>query len=229
MSGAIVAIDGPAGAGKSTAANRLAHRLGYVLIDTGALYRAVALVAKERGIAWDDAASLGALAAGMDLRFEPSKEAGGRPPLLIDGVDRSSAIREPDISRGASEVSAHPSVRAALLGVQRDMGARGGVVLEGRDIGTVVFPDAHVKVFLTASAEARANRRCQELTAAGAEAELSEVRAEIEKRDARDSGRAIAPLRAAEDATLLDSTNLDLDGVIERLVEIVSAAGFLAR
>ncbi len=229
MSGAIVAIDGPAGAGKSTAARRLAHRLGYVLIDTGALYRAVALIAKERGVSWDDGERLGALASNVELRFEPAADEGGRPPLLIDGVDRSAAIREPDISQGASQVSAHPSVRAALLGVQRAMGERGGVVLEGRDIGTVVFPDAPVKVFLTASTEARARRRYDELVASGASADLSEVRAEIEERDARDSGRAIAPLRAAADATVLDSTELDLDGVIEHLVKIVSRAGFSAR
>ena len=229
MSGAIVAIDGPAGAGKSTAARRLAHRLGYVLIDTGALYRAVALVAKERGVAWDDATGLGALASAIELRFEPASDAGGRPPLLIDGVDRSADIRAPDISQGASKVSAHPPVRDALLGVQRAMGDAGGVVLEGRDIGTVVFPAAHVKVFLTASVAARAKRRYDELVGGGAEADLEEVQAEMETRDARDSGRDVAPLRAAEDATLLDSSELDLDEVLDRLVAIVEDAGFSAR
>ncbi|MBX3269999.1 MAG: (d)CMP kinase [Sandaracinaceae bacterium] len=229
MRGAVVAIDGPAGAGKSTAARRLAHRLGYVLIDTGALYRAVALVAKERGIDWDDAEALGQLARTIELRFSPAPSEGGRPPLLVDGADRSDAIRAPDISEGASRVSAHPPVRAALLGVQRAMGAQGGCVLEGRDIGTVVFPDADVKVFLTASLDARADRRFEELVDAGAEVDRDSVMVEMARRDARDAGRDTAPLRPAADAVPLDTTALDLDGVVERLVEIVREAGFSAR
>ncbi|MCB9591387.1 MAG: (d)CMP kinase [Sandaracinaceae bacterium] len=226
--GAIVAIDGPAGAGKSTAARLLAERLGYVLIDTGALYRAVALAAKERGIAWDDAEALGALTASLELRFEPP-EAGARPPLLVDGEDRSTDIRAPDISQGASQVSAHPPVRAALLGVQRAMGEAGGCVLEGRDIGTVVFPNADVKVFLTASLDSRVGRRFDELVGAGAETDRDAVRAEMETRDARDSGREVAPLKPADDAVRLDSTDLDLEEVVERLAAIVREAGFSAR
>lgn len=229
MSGAIVAIDGPAGAGKSTCARRLAHRLGYVLIDTGALYRAVALAARERDISWDDEAALGRLTSELKLRFEPPTEPGGRPPISIDGVDRSGDIRTPEISQGASKVSAYPAVRAALLGVQRAMGRDGGVVLEGRDIGTVVFPDAHVKVFLTASTMARAQRRHEELSAKGSLVALDSVRAGIEERDARDSGRDVAPLRAADDAIVLDSTQMDLDEVLERLVGIVREAGFSTR
>ena len=229
MRDAIVAIDGPAGAGKSTAARRLAEALGYVLIDTGALYRAVALAAKEGGIGWDDAEALGRLTASLDLRFEPPTEDGGRPPLLVDGVDRSGDIRAPDISQGASEVSAHPPVRAALLGVQRAMGEAGGFVLEGRDIGTVVFPNADVKVFLTASLESRVGRRFDELVATGAPTDRDAVREEMVTRDARDSGREVAPLKPADDAVLLDSTDLDLEQVVDRLVSIVREAGFSAR
>ena len=217
---AVIAIDGPAGAGKSTAARRLAKRLGYVLIDTGALYRAVALAAREGGVSWDDGAALGRLADRLELRFGEVRGE-GRPPLFVDGEDRSADIRAPIISQGASRVSAHPEVRAALLGVQRRMGEGGGVVLEGRDIGTVVFPNADVKVFLTASAAARARRRCDELRSSGVEADLTEVQREIEERDARDAGRQVAPLKAADDAVRLDTTGLDLDEVVEALVRIV--------
>lgn len=220
---AIVAIDGPAGAGKSTAAMRLAQRLGYVLIDTGALYRAVALAAKERGISWDDGAALGELTASLEMSF--GKVEGGRPRLIVDGEDRSTDIRRPDISQGASRVSAHGPVREALLAVQRQMGARGGVVLEGRDIGTVVFPDADLKVFLTASTDARARRRFEELTADGATADFEDVRREIEVRDARDSNREVAPLKPADDAIILDSTVLDLEAVVEALLALVDDSG----
>ncbi len=228
MERAVIAIDGPAGAGKSTAARMLAERLGYVLIDTGALYRAVALAAEERGVSWDDGPALGALASELDLVFA-TPEPGARPPLLLDGVDRSGDIRAPHISQGASRVSAHPAVRAALLGVQRRMGEGGGVVLEGRDIGTVVFPGADVKVFLTASPAARARRRCAELRARGVDADEAEVEAEIVERDTRDASRDVAPLRPAADAVQLDSTALPLDAVVTRLVDIVRQAGFSAR
>ncbi|MFK7990362.1 MAG: (d)CMP kinase [Sandaracinaceae bacterium] len=217
----VVAIDGPAGAGKSTAARRLAEALGYSLIDTGALYRAVALVAKERGVDWADGDALGALARSLDLRFGVPT-AGQRPPLLLDGVDRGGDIRSQDISMGASRVSAHPPVREALLGVQRRMGEGGGVVLEGRDIGTVVFPNAEVKVFLTASPQARAERRCAELARRGEPADVARVAQEIAERDERDANRPVAPLRPAEDAILLDSTELDLDGVVRALIRIVN-------
>ena len=223
----IVAIDGPAGSGKSTAARRLAERCGYVLIDTGALYRAVALVAKERGVGWDDADALGALASTLELSFGNASE-GGRPPLYVDGADRSGELRTPEISQGASRVSAHPPVRAALLGVQRRMGEQGGVVLEGRDIGTVVFPNADVKVFLTASDDARAARRNAELVSRGEASDVAEVKREMQRRDTRDSMRAVAPLKQADDAVLLDTSDITLDEIVERLVEIVREAGFSA-
>ena len=157
----VIAIDGPAGVGKSTTARALAQRLGYTLVDTGALYRGVALAARDRGISWDDEAAVVAIGDEAELGFASQED--GTPRLLINGQDRADEIRTPDLSAGASRVSAYPGVRRALLGIQRDLGREGGVVLEGRDIGTVVFPDAEVKLFLTASAEERARRRVQDL------------------------------------------------------------------
>ena len=215
----VIAIDGPAGAGKSSAARDLAERLGYVLVDTGALYRGTALAAFERSVDWDDGEALGQLMAGLELSFERDQGSGLR--LLIDGVDRSSDIRTPHISTGASRVSRHAQVRRALLGLQRRLGAAGGVVLEGRDIGTVVFPDAEVKVFLTASDEARARRRHAELTRSGHESELERVLRDIRERDRLDSERDIAPLRAADDAVVLDTSDLPLSDVLDRLEALV--------
>lgn len=216
----VVAIDGPAGAGKSTAARLLAQRLGFVLVDTGALYRGAALAALERGVDWEDGAALGTLIDTLDLTFE--RDADGTARLVIDGIDRSGDLRTPTISTGASRVSRHAEVRAALLGLQRKLGAAGGVVLEGRDIGTVVFPDAEVKVFLTASDEARAARRFEELEGAGHSVDRACVLADMRERDRLDSERDIAPLRAADDATVLDTSDLDLEQVLERLEGLVA-------
>lgn len=212
VSAPIVAIDGPAGAGKSTVARQLARRLGFTMIDTGAIYRSVALVAQRRGVSWDDDEALRQmLAGGLGLVFQGDR-------VLVRGEDVSEAIRTPDISRGASVVSARPVVRKALLQLQRDLGraASRGAVLEGRDIGTVVFPDAEVKFFLTASDEARAGRRHAELLERGHSVPLSEVLADQRRRDRDDSERAIAPLRPADDAIRVETTGLDLGEVVER-------------
>ncbi|NLE49733.1 MAG: (d)CMP kinase [Sandaracinaceae bacterium] len=215
----VIAIDGPAGAGKSTAARLLAKRLGYKLVDTGALYRGVAFISKERGIAPDDPEGLASLARSLKLDFRADEE--GRSRLLIDGVDRDDAIRNELVAALASRISQLPELRAALLELQRRFGKDGGVVLEGRDIGTVVFPDAEVKVFMTADPAERARRRAKELIERGQPADLKEIEASIRERDAVDEGREVAPLRPAEDAIRIDSTALEIDAVVDRLAKIV--------
>jgi cytidylate kinase len=226
----IVAIDGPAGAGKSTVARRLADALAYVLVDTGAMYRAVALAAKRDGVAWTDGPGLGELArrlvAANALSFERDTDPGRlgvRVLLTLGGVreDISEAIRTPDMAQGASTVSAHGEVRSVLLELQRLAARGGGVVLEGRDIGTVVFPDAEVKFFLTASAEVRASRRHAELVAKGQSVSLEETLADVKRRDAQDEGRAVAPLKQAEGAILVDSTNLSFEQTVAHMLEHV--------
>jgi cytidylate kinase len=223
----IIAIDGPAGAGKSTVARRLAARLGFVFLDTGALYRAVALAAERRGIDWGDEAAVGALArelaAARAIELVPG--AGAEPGgVRLGGEDVSAAIRTPALSMGASRVSAFAEVRAALLELQRGLGRDGGVVAEGRDIGTVVFPDAELKFFLTASVDERARRRERELVGRGAGMAFDQVRADVEQRDRQDRERAVAPLKRAADARLVDSTGLSADAVIDLLHEAVRAA-----
>ncbi len=213
----IVAIDGPAGAGKSTVARRVAGDLGYVYIDTGAMYRAVALMARRAGIAWDDAEALTELTGRLRFEFEPHEE---RPRLWVDGEDVSAPIRTPEISRGASEVSCWPGVREALVDQQRRLGAEGGVVMEGRDIGTVVFPQARLKVYLTASGEERARRRAEELRAGGAEVDSETVLREVLERDTRDMRREHSPLRKAEDAVEVCTDGLTIDEVVARIAAL---------
>ena len=217
----VVALDGPAGAGKSTVARAVAKALGFLYVDTGALYRGVALAAKEKGVSWEDGEALGALTRALDLDFEATDEG---PRLLIDGIDRAPDIRTPDVADGASKVSQHEPVRAALLDVQRQLGAAGAVVFEGRDIGTVVFPDAEVKLFLTATPEARARRRVGDLMERGKDADYGSILEAIRERDARDSSRAVAPLKPAADATTLDTTDLGFDEVVEEVVAAVREA-----
>jgi cytidylate kinase len=221
----IVAIDRPAGAGKSTVARQLAEALGYVLVDTGAMYRAVALAAKRAGVIWEDAGAVGALARAIVSRrgmsFDRDMARGVR--VQLDGEDVSDAIRSPDMGMGASTVSAHKTVRDALFDLQRQAGRGGGVVLEGRDVGTVVFPDAEVKFFLTARPEVRARRRFEELTARGVATTFEETLADVLRRDENDTTRAVAPLRQAGDATLIDNSDVTVDETVTRMAERVRA------
>ncbi len=222
----VVAIDGPAGAGKSTVTGRVARELGYLLVDTGALYRAVALAAQRGGLDFDDAPSIGALAEALVARGAVRLEdrGDGAVRVLFDGEDVSQAIRTQELGQGASKVSAQPRVRAALLELQRAAGRGGGVVLEGRDIGSVVFPDAEVKLFLTASVEERARRRYEQLVRAGQQADIAAVRSDVVERDRRDSTRPIAPLVQAADAVVIDSSGIDIDEVVRRIVARVRDA-----
>jgi cytidylate kinase len=221
----VVAIDGPAGAGKSTVAKGVAAALGYTLVDTGSLYRAVALLAKQRGVDFGDPAGVERAArvavASGELRL--GRAANNVTRVLLDGDDPGDRIRTPEMSMGASTVSAYHGVREALLDAQRQFGAEGAVVLEGRDIGTVVFPDAEVKVFLTASAEVRARRRFEELTAKGVAATWEETLDEVTRRDTQDSSRAIAPLRQADGAALVDSSAMAPSAVIEVIAAMARA------
>jgi cytidylate kinase len=239
-----VAIDGPAGAGKSTVARGLAMRLGYVLLDTGALYRTVALAAKRAGLAWDDEAGVGGLAqvlaAEGAITVEasdsaptsippPAQAVAASPPggsgmrVLLRGDDVSLEIRLPEMSLGASRVSSIPAVRDALLAMQRRAGVEGGVVLEGRDIGTVVLPDAEAKFFLTASPEVRARRRCEELAARGTTVSFQETLDDVIRRDRADTERKVAPLKQADDAILVDSSDRPAGEIIEEMARVVEA------
>jgi len=227
----VVAIDGPAGAGKSTVTKRVADELGYLLVDTGALYRAVALAALRAGVSWDDGPGLGKLAAELVKEHAVllGNQKSGGYAVKLRGEDVSLAIREPNVSQGASKVSAVPLVREALLDMQRQAGAAGAAVLEGRDIGTVVFPDAEAKFFLTANVSIRARRRFDELRARGSLPDLAEVEREVTERDLRDSTRPIAPLKQASDACVIDSSAMSIEQVVARIVrgvrEVEAALG----
>jgi cytidylate kinase len=214
----VIAIDGPAGSGKSTLAALLARKYGYTNIETGAMYRALAFKAMERGVPLDDGARLAALAQQSRIELVPQAE-GNR--VLLDGADVSERLRSQDVTEAASKVSVHPSVREWMVASQRQMGAGGGIVMEGRDIGTKVFPDAEVKIFLDAAPEIRGTRRFLQSPAAAAP-EASVV-AELQARDQRDRTRANSPLVPAEDAVLIDSTYLTLDQVLARAIELIDA------
>lgn len=216
----IIAIDGPSGAGKSTLSKLLARALNYVNIDTGAMYRSVALAAHRQGIEAADEAGLGRLCESLSIDFIRN---GAGERVLLNGEDVSEAIRTPEISLLTSRISACRSVREAMVRLQRKMGARGGVVLEGRDIGSVVFPDAEVKFFLKASAQERGRRRYEELKEKGLPVDLEQTIAEVRERDAADSAREHAPLVQAADAEVIDSTALSIDQVLAEMLEVVRA------
>jgi CMP/dCMP kinase len=213
----IVAIDGPAGSGKSTIAARLARKLGYINLESGAMYRALALKAMEQQVSLDDAEALRQLAENSAIQLEPSGD-GNR--VLLDGRDVSQRIREPDVTAAASRASAHLAVRRVLVARQRELGANGGVVMEGRDIGTAVFPDAEVKIFLDADQSVRAQRRLLQNGSQSAE-EAQRVQAEIAARDERDRTRVASPLVAAADAVHIDTTNKSIDEVVAEVEGIV--------
>lgn len=215
-----IAIDGPAGAGKSTIAARLARKLGYVNLESGAMYRALALKAIRDDISFDDEAALLALAKSSQIRLEPTRE-GNR--VFLDSVDVSQRIREQDVTNAASRVSVHPAVRQWMVERQRELGAGGGVIMEGRDIGTKVFPSAEVKVFLDAQPEVRQERRILQRAEKDAQPERQRIAAELQERDRRDRTRTASPLVAAEDAVIIDSSHMSIDQVVDKVEELVRA------
>lgn len=216
----IVAIDGPAGAGKSTIAQRVARALDFQLIDTGAIYRTLAWRAIQQGCDLTNPAQLADLASA--LHFDFRRDAAGQNTLVCDGQLMGDEIRTPHVSLASSQISSFPAVRQALLQIQRDLGERASSVLEGRDIGTVVFPHAEAKIFLTASDEIRAQRRLQQMQARGEEADFQVVLAEIVARDRRDTERDVAPLRQAPDAVAVDTSQLTIDQVVAEILAIVA-------
>ena len=219
MSHISIAIDGPAGAGKSTLARKLASELGCLYVDTGAIYRTVALGAAEAGIDPASASEVVGLLPGLDIRMEYAPD--GEQHMYLNGRDVSREIRRHEISAVASQVSAVPQVRAFLLDFQRRQAREHSVVMDGRDIGTVVLPDADVKIFLTAAPEARARRRAEELRQKGQQAEPAAILRDIQLRDEKDRTRAVSPLRQAEDALVLDTTELNLEESLQALLKLV--------
>ncbi|QNI31078.1 (d)CMP kinase [Alloacidobacterium dinghuense] len=213
----IVAIDGPAGAGKSTVAGKLAADFGLLNLETGAMYRAFALKAIENGVPSDDAAALEKLAAETSIGLEATP-AGNR--VLLDGSDVTARVRDAAVTQAASQVSVHPAIRSWMVDLQRKLGEKGGVVMEGRDIGTVVFPDADIKIFLDASPEARGERRFEQ---SGKVTTQESILKEIRERDQRDRNRAQSPLRPAPDAVVIDSTDLTLEEVVNKVQDLITA------
>jgi len=218
----VIAIDGPAGAGKSTVARRVAKKLNYMYLDTGAMYRSVAWKAHRKSVAADDAAGLEEIARGLSIRFSGLND-GDSQQVWVDGTDVTADIRTPEVSSMTSRISALPALRSVIVEQQRQMAAleaSRGVVLEGRDIGTVVFPDAQLKIFLTASATERARRRVEEMWRRGIRVDSENTLAELLERDDRDSTRAASPLAAAEDAVHVDTDGMSIDEVVGRILEL---------
>jgi cytidylate kinase len=212
----IIAIDGPAGSGKSTTARLLAKRLGYTYLDTGAFYRALTLKVLESGVSPEDGAHVLRLAEAIRIELQPQED---KNRVFLDGRDVTQAIREPRVTNAISPVSENPQVRAIMVEKQRAIGRNGGIVMEGRDIGTVVFPEADLKVFMEASLDERARRRQEEMAAMGIVREVEKLREEIARRDQKDSSRKIAPLSRAADAILLDTTRMTIEQQVEFILQ----------
>ncbi len=208
----VIAIDGPSASGKGTVAQRVAKALGYHYLDSGALYRLVALAAKSHNISWQDAKALAEMAATLDIRFEDEQ-------ILLNGADVSDEVRSEAMGKGASEVAVHPELRAALLDLQHSFRRAPGLVADGRDMATVVFPDAKTKIFLTASAEVRAERRYKQLMQKGKHANLLDILHDLQQRDARDSQRSAAPLQQCKDAQLLETSQLTIEEAVRFVLE----------
>ncbi|MCE3254310.1 MAG: (d)CMP kinase [Cellvibrio sp.] len=215
----VITIDGPSGSGKGTLSQMLARHLGYHLLDSGALYRLVALAAMKQGIDLGDESAVSQVAAGLDVIF--SLENNKSAQILLNGMEVTEAIRQEAVSMGASQVAAYPGVRNALLERQRAFAAEPGLVADGRDMGTTVFPNAQTKLFLTASAEARAERRYKQLCAKGESVDMAELVRDIRERDERDSNRTISPLKPAKDAVIIDSTTMAIDEVFARMLAAI--------
>ena len=220
----VICVDGPSGAGKGSLARRLADRLGFHLLDSGALYRVVGHVASERGVAWDDELGLEAIAASLDVTFEPIDDGVG---VFHEGTDVSIPIRSVRGGEGASAVAVFPKVRQALLARQRELAVAPGLIADGRDMGSVVFPEADLKLFLEASAHARALRRQLQLQAQGDSVSLPRLLEAIEARDAKDRARSASPLRPAEDAVVIDSTELSASQVFDRAMALITSRGIV--